>query len=164
MEALGIDSHLLLAQMINFIIFFILFKKFMAKPLIEFIKKQHSVEREKERLAQKALADEEKNAAKVEEILKKARQEAAEIIADAKITAKKVNDELLKKAHDDVVSLKAKASLQLENDKKELMAQQHDAVVRASSALVKTVLADVLDKKSQEQIMDAFLKKAKSVN
>lgn len=164
MEALGIDPKLLLAQMVNFGIFFVLFKKFMAKPLMDFIKKNHDIEKERERLVQKALADEEKNAAKVEDALSQARQEAAEIVSDAKATAKKVEEQLLKKAQDDVVAMKAKAATQLEQDKKELLAQEHDAVVKASSSLVKAVLADVLDKKSQEQIMDAFLKKAKSVN
>lgn len=164
MEALGIDSKLLVAQMVNFALFFVLFKKFMAKPLMEFIKKNHDIEKEKERLAQKALAAEQKNAEKVEEELKKARAEASEIVADAKATAKKVEEQLLKKAQDDVVAMKAKATTQLEQDKKELLAQERDAVVKASSSLVKAVLADVLDKKSQEQIMDAFLKKAKSVN
>lgn len=164
MEALGIDSKLLVAQMVNFALFFVLFKKFMAKPLMEFIKKNHDIEKEKERLAQKALAAEQKNAEKVEEVLKKAREEALDIVNDAKATAKKVEEQLLKKAQEDVVALKAKATTQLEQDKKELLAQEHDAVVKASSSLVKTVLADVLDKKSQEQIMDAFLKKAKTVN
>lgn len=164
MEALGIDAKLLVAQMVNFALFFVLFKKFMAKPLMEFIKKNHDIEKEKERLAQKALAAEQKNAEKVEEVLKKAREEALDIVNDAKATAKKVEEQLLKKAQEDVVALKAKATTQLEQDKKELLAQEHDAVVKASSSLVKTVLADVLDKKSQEQIMDAFLKKAKTVN
>lgn len=164
MEALGIDTKLLFAQLINFSIFFILFKKFMAKPLMEFIKKQHEVEKEKERLAQKDLADEAKRQEKEKELLDRAKAEAAAIIAEAKKSAKKVEEQILKKAQEAVVVMKDKAIVNLDQEKKELLAQEKEAIVKTSSTLVKSVLVDVLDRKSQDQIMNAFLKKAKTVN
>jgi F0F1-type ATP synthase membrane subunit b/b' len=42
MENLGIDGKLLSAQLINFILFFIIYKKYIAKPFMAFLKKEKS--------------------------------------------------------------------------------------------------------------------------
>ena len=59
MENLGIDGKLLLAQMINFALFFILVKQFMVKPFTSFLNQERKNEEEKNRMLEKLKKSEE---------------------------------------------------------------------------------------------------------
>src|SRR3989344_4575625 len=54
MEGLGIDLKLLIAQIINFGLFFYVFKRFLAKPFVSFIDEEKQKEAERETSLQKA--------------------------------------------------------------------------------------------------------------
>ncbi len=54
MEKLGVDLKLLIAQAINFILFFFIVKKYIAKPFSQFLKSEKENEKEKELSLQKA--------------------------------------------------------------------------------------------------------------
>ena len=59
MENLGIDGKLLLAQMINFVLFFFLVKKFIVKPFTTFLNQERTNEEEKNKLLEKLKKSEE---------------------------------------------------------------------------------------------------------
>jgi len=50
MEALGIDIKLIIAQVVNFFLFLILFKKFMAKPFYNYLDKLQRNNEDKEKI------------------------------------------------------------------------------------------------------------------
>ena len=47
MENLGIDLKLMIAQSINFLLFFFIVKKFIAKPFTNFLEEEKNKEKEK---------------------------------------------------------------------------------------------------------------------
>ncbi|OGK49035.1 hypothetical protein A3A56_03330 [Candidatus Roizmanbacteria bacterium RIFCSPLOWO2_01_FULL_40_32] len=164
MEALGIDGKLLLAQLINFGLFFLIFKKFMAKPFFEFIKKQQEAEKEKDRMTEKMLLEESKMEEREKKIVEKAQKEAAEIIQDAKNSAKKIEEKGRLKAQEEVGMLKAQLKKQLEEEEKVLRDRVKKDVMTTSGELVRLVLRDSLDSKQQSQIVANLLKKADTLN
>ena len=59
MENLGIDGKLLLAQIINFVLFFILVKQFVVKPFTNFLNQERKNEEDKDKLLEKLKKSEE---------------------------------------------------------------------------------------------------------
>src|SRR3990167_7297238 len=105
MEALGIDLKLLLAQTINFVLFFIIFKKFLYAPFLKFLDMERKNELEKQRLL-KDLQEKETGLEKREqEVLADARAQALQIMKTAEETADKKKKEILKNAHDEIVDM-----------------------------------------------------------
>ncbi len=164
MEALGIDGKLLLAQLINFGVFLVIFKKFMAKPFFEYIKKQQEIEKQKEGLAKKLAEDEAKMDKVRSDISAKAQKEAAEIIADAKETAKKIEEKARVNSVAELTSMKEQLKKQQAEEEKTLRAEVKKDVLTTSEQLVKAVLKDSLDSKMQSQILENLLKKTDRLN
>lgn len=115
MEALGIDGKLLLAQAINFIIFYFIFNKYISKPFSKFLKKEQSIEQEKHELLMKLRSGEEQRLEEetkmkkemkrlAEEEIKKARTDAEHIHAEIVAKAQKEAAEIIKKGHEQIAS------------------------------------------------------------
>lgn len=84
MEALGLDAKLLIAQIVNFVIFYFIFQKFVAKPLLEYIKKQKVEEKNQHELSAhlqnaKSIIESEKA-----EMVKKMNAKQKELINESK--------------------------------------------------------------------------------
>jgi len=159
MENLGIDVKLLLAQMLNFILFFLLVKKYIAKPFLRFIDDEKKKEKERSDAADNlqrqtaALTEEEqafkeKTAAEVKKRLDEAKKDGKQIRADMLIATQK-----------EVEELKAKAHLQLEQERRKMEQTMKERMVDLSMALVTRSLKDVLaDENIQKKVTDKILK------
>lgn len=108
---LGIDWHVLIAQIINFVILLIILDKYLYKPVLNKIK-------EEETEVEKLLKDKEKIEKEKEKIkliqkdeVRKAKKEAQEIIKDAENLAQ----EIKKKAQKEALEEKEAVIKQLKN-------------------------------------------------
>jgi len=125
MEALGLDIKLLIAQIVNFVIFYFIFKKFIANPLLTYIKKQKEDEKKRHSLtgelenAKKSL-DEEKTSmvktmnAKQKELINESKKYAEELKADLLTKAKKQADDLVASGKELLEEERRKAKEELE--------------------------------------------------
>lgn len=98
MEALGIDLKLLIAQIVNFLVLFVLLSKFLYKPITKLLSERQEKIAEgiaNAEKAAKALNNAEKESEKIRE---KAYKEADEILKSAKDEANKEAAEIVKKA------------------------------------------------------------------
>lgn len=98
MSALGIDLKLLLAQIVNFVVLFLLLRKFLYKPITKILDER------KEKITQ-GIKDAEASAAKLakaekdaDKISEKAYEEANAILKSAKNEANQEASEIIKKA------------------------------------------------------------------
>jgi len=152
MEALGLDIKLLIAQIVNFVIFYFIFKKFIANPLLTYIKKQKEDEKKRHSLtgelenAKKSL-DEEKTSmvktmnAKQKELINESKKYAEELKADLLTKAKKQADDLVASGKELLEEERRKAKEELELYVK----------VAAKNALMKS-LAETLDDDTRKKI------------
>lgn len=152
MENLGVDIKLLVAQLINFGLFFLIYKKFIAGPFITIMQgeKRKDAERKKmlEDLAQQkeALVLQEKAASKevnrkIEESLKVVRH-AAEIEKGT----------LLKKAQVEATEIVQRAGRQIEDERHQMEKQYKEALAKISIMTVEHVLKDFLTEDMQKQV------------
>lgn len=161
MEALGIDTKLLLAQGINFLAFMFIFQKFLYKPFTEYLRKERKNEAEKARLLSELQTKEEKLEKKEKDILDDARAQALEIMKKAEENAAKKKKDILKKGQEEVVAMKAKAQKDLEDQKAKLYDEVKGHVVKTSETLTTTVLKDFFDASSQKDMLNHIFKQLK---
>ncbi len=152
MENLGIDIKLLLAQLINFGLFFFIYKKFIAGPFVSLMKSEkmkdaerkrmnEEVERSREVLAQQEKASKEEIHMKTEESLKAVRH-AAELERTA----------LIAKAQEESKGIVARAVKQIEDEKKQMERQYKETLAKVSVMTVEHVLKDFLTEDMQKQV------------
>ena len=131
----GINWQIIVAQMVNFTILFLVLRKFVYKPLIEFLDKRRETIEEGIRL--KDSADQE---------LQKARQEGQQIITQSRLDAKSVIEETKNKAKD----LESQLIEDAKQKNEEILRQGRNSFERERAQMVEQINA-----KSED-----FLKKA----
>jgi len=152
MENLGIDFKLLLAQLINFGLFFFIYKKFIAGPFVSVMKSEkmkdadrkkmnEEVAKQKEILAQQEKDSKEEIRKKTEESLKAVRH-AAEVEKIA----------LLAKAQDESKEMVKRASKQIEEERQQMEKQYKETLAKVSVMTVEHALKDFLTEDMQRQV------------
>src|SRR3990167_1299416 len=114
MESLGIDPKLLIAQIVNFALFFILFKKFLAKPFAKFLTDEKNKELEGEKSIQKVKKMETEAVQKEQVAHAKIKKEEAVVLAEAKKQGEKLKEDILVQAREEAEDIKKKAKKQTE--------------------------------------------------
>jgi len=158
MENLGIDIKLLVAQLVNFVLFFIIFKKFIASPFIGFLNKQRKEEQERAAalekartieasLTEKELALKKKMAAEVDEVMKSVKQDAVLVKEDIIENANKEADEIIEKA-----------KKQAGEEKVTMQKEVKNSVADLSVLMVNHVLKEYMSDKEQKQVTARVLK------
>lgn len=162
MEALGIDIKLLLAQGVNFLLFAIIFKKFLYAPFKKYLQKQMGEEEEKTRILADLQIREESLGEREKEVLAQAREQALKIIKEAEKTAEAKKAEIAKEAEEEAQLIKKKAEQDIERERKKLMDDVRTSVIKTSEAMTETVLKDFIDQKQQKALLEQIFKKLKA--
>jgi F-type H+-transporting ATPase subunit b len=152
MENIGVDPKLLLAQLINFGLFFFLYQKFVAGPFVKTMSDEKRKDEERKKLAdlmasQKEMLSKEEKSAR-EEIRRKTEESLKAVHSAAE--AERVM--LMKKAKDESEQLIKKASKQIEEEKAQMEQTYKDALAKVSVMTVEHALKDYLTEDMQKQI------------
>ena len=164
MENLGIDIKLLIAQLTNFVLFYLIFKKFIAKPFTAFLKDEKQKEQMKEKLDEKIkeLGAKEKETERT--MREKLEDERKKLLKEAREEAEKLKKETLKKAQEEAERIKAKALDELERDKKISASRLKKEAVDLSISLVETGLKNYLSPNIRKEITELILKNSQKMN
>ncbi len=158
MEKLGIDYKLLIAQLINFGLFFFVFKRYIAKPFGTLIED----ERQKEHQREKALIDikkkEEEIDLKKKTILTEAEKQAEERVENAKKAAEVIRTEIIENANRDAQEIRNKGKKLIEEERNKLQKQAQGKISELSLFLVNQALKELLTDDMRKKITQAILK------
>lgn len=157
MENLGIDVKLMLAQLINFVLFFVIIKKFVAKPFQSFLDKERENEKEKRRLLEAAQKQEETALARQKQFEKKMKDEFDKTLAEAKGEAAKIKQEILADASREGEAIKEAAKKDIERQKETLYKQVKRKVSDLSLFIVAKALREILDPEARKKISAKIL-------
>lgn len=165
MENLGIDSKLLIAQLINFALFFFIFKKYLAKPFMKFISDEKQSTEDKEKLMVKAKAMEEKLKENEKTMKAALKKESDAQIQEAKESAQKIKAQLLEEAEKEIDDLKARAKKQFVQEQAEMQREAKQKISDISFLIVNSALKEVLTTEMRKKISDSIVtNSAKSVS
>jgi len=158
MENLGIDGKLLLAQVINFVLFFILVKQFMVKPFTSFMNQERINEEEKNRMLEKLKKSEEAGIEAEKKMKEKMKKEFDILFVEAKKEAQNMRSDLIKQAETDALEIKEKNSRLLEEEKNLLYREVKDKIIKTSLMIVENTLKESLDESSRKKVTGTIIK------
>ncbi|EKE13790.1 MAG: hypothetical protein ACD_12C00815G0002 [uncultured bacterium] len=158
MENLGIDGKLLLAQMINFVLFFILVKQFMVKPFTSFLNQERKNEEEKSRMLEKLKKSDEASLDAERKMKEKMKKEFDVLFVEAKKEAAVMRVDLIKQAEADAQDIKNKNKKMLEEEKNLLYREVKDKIIKTSLMIVESTLKDSLDESARKKVTGAIIK------
>jgi F-type H+-transporting ATPase subunit b len=159
MEKLGIEPMMLLTQIVNFTIMVVILAKFLYKPILRMLDERRKKIEEGLELTEKMKLTEESLQKEKEKVLDKARTEGQKIIEEYKLRAKKTEVEMLDLANAEIAGLKMKAKKEIEEERKRLVEDLNKQVLSIAISMTKTFVAQILDKKGQEELIERKLRK-----
>ncbi len=159
MDKLGIEPVMLLTQVINFLVLVILLTKFLYKPILKLIDERRKKIEEGLQLAQEMKLKEEELLKEKEKVLDKAKDEGQELIEECKERGRKLENEIVILANEEAKGLKEKARKEIEQERAKLWEELEKQMLEVASAMAKTVVMGLLDKKGQLQLIDKKLEK-----
>ncbi|KKR31197.1 MAG: ATP synthase subunit b [Candidatus Gottesmanbacteria bacterium GW2011_GWC2_39_8] len=156
MEKLGIQPVQLVTQIFNFLVLVVVLTKFLYKPTLKMLDERKKKIEEGLLLTDKMREEKEKLDKKGEQILNKAKDEAASIIEEGKKTAKNLEKDILAKAQNEAREIVAKskrdAVLAREEEEKKL----EEKTVEVAGLMVEKLLSE-LPEKTKREILDKKL-------
>ncbi len=157
MEKLGINTTLLLTQIVNFLIMVLVLQKFLYKPILKMIRERQKKINEGLALAENMAGEKEKLGKEREKIISKADDEARTIIEKAKKEAEEVKSIIIKEGHEDVAVFKERMEKELSLERERMHKQATEQSVEIAQAMVKQVVGDLLTTKTQHQLIQKQL-------
>lgn len=157
MEKLGIQPVALIAQIVNFLVLFLLLKKFLYAPILKVLEERRkkiseSLEKAK-KIDEEIMKIEEKRAQELE----KTRAEVRKIIEEAKQNAQDVKSEVAEQALKEVSEIKKRALANWEEEKKKMMEEFKAQTAWLVISITKQVLKQSLDEKRQRELIKGVL-------
>jgi F-type H+-transporting ATPase subunit b len=152
LQNFGIQTNLLVAQIVNFLIIFFVLKKFFYKPIVKTLEDRKKTIAESLKNAEtieKTLAETEKKAEAVyaathkesAEILTAAKNEAEKLLEQARNSSKEMLEETLKKAREEISFEKAEMKKELEG-----------SILKLATKVAEKVLSRNLNDKERESL------------
>ena len=154
----GVEPVLFIAQVVNFLIVFLVLKKFLLKPIKELLKNREDTIKTGLAQAEEARVLLEQASEKEKTMLRKAQTEAKEIIS----TAKKESEDLLQKAEmstkQKVDKMLLEAREQITNDTKEAEKRLTKNISELAITYLERSVAELFTEADQEVIMNKAVK------
>lgn len=157
MEQLGIDIRQIVAQLINFILFFLIFKKFIAAPFGHFLTEGRRKEKEAEDILAKLKRDEESSNQKQIRMKEEMKKEVERLLQEAKKEAEEIKNKLIAEAKKEAEEIKTRAKKQLEEEREKLNRAARERMVDLSVAMVDKAFKDFLDDETKKKITQYIL-------
>lgn len=164
MENLGIDTKLLIAQLVNFALFFFIFKRFIAKPFTQYIDQEKNKELEKEKALNEIVQEKERLQQKTTKLQQEMKQEASKVIAEAKESAALIKERATEETNQEAETVRTKTKKQLEEERENMYKEFQDKVLEMSLVLINKTFGDVLTDESKKKITEKILKNSSGRN
>ena len=148
----------MLAQIINFVLFFILIKKFVVKPFTVFLNQERKNEGEKNRLLDKLKKSEEASLEAENKAKEKMKKEFDVLFVQAKKEAQNLRTDLVKQAEEDAQAIRDKSKRLLEEERNVLYREIKDKIIKTSLMIVEKTLKESLDESSRKKVTGSIIK------
>jgi len=161
-EGLGINLTVLVAQIFNFIILFMILSAVAYKPMVKFLdgrREKIAKGLEDARKAEERLANIEKD---YQTRMDAARADAQKMVAEMSANAEKNSAAIVAKANEDAAKIKATAQEEAETERNKALADLRSQVVTLSMAAANKLIGASMDEKRQRALVDEFFSGVKS--
>ena len=154
---LSFDPGLFLWTIVTFFIVLAILKWKAWGPLINALDKREEDIREALASAEKARQDAEKASSEYEDMMKKARVEAQQIVADGKAAGERVKNDIESAANDKANEIIEKAKAQIDAERRKAIQEIKSSVVDLSMDAAAKVIEKNLDSDDNRKLVDQAL-------
>ena len=147
----------LLWTVINLIIFFLLMRLFLFKPIKKTLAAREEMLKNKFQQADNTVNEANQKLAEYEEHIANVDEEAKQIVIDAKNKAKSEYDKIIKKANDDVSNMKETAKKQIAAENEHAMHNSKEEIARLAMEVAQKVIEDKAGEELDSEIYNKFL-------
>ena len=154
---LSFDPGLFMWTIVTFLIVLLILKWKAWGPLMNTLDKREEDIKNALLAADKAKEDAEKASQDYEELVKKARIEAQQIISDSKIAGDRVKNEIESVAKENAEEMIEKAKIQIESESQEAMQKIKSTVVDLSIEAAAKIIEKNLDSEDNRKLVDQTL-------
>lgn len=154
----------LLWTVINLIIFFVLMRLFLFKPIKKAIEGRRAMLDGQFKQAEDTVNEANEKLADYEERIKNVDLEAQGIISDARGKAKVEYNKILEKANDDVAKLKQDARRQIEQETENARRDVKEEIARLAMETAEKVVGESVSAKTDTDIYNEFLSESSENN
>lgn len=162
MEGLGINLTLLVAQIFNFFLLFLILRGVAYKPMIRFLdgrREKIAKGLEDARRAEERLANIEKD---YQARMDAARADAQKMVAEMTANAEKTATAITAKANEDAAKIKATAQEEAETERNKALADLRSQVVTLSMAAANKLIGEAMDEQRQRALVNEFFSGVKA--
>lgn len=159
MENLGIDGKLIIAQIINFVLFYLLIKKFIATPFLKFIAEEKNNEQEKQKLSDKLKVQEDEYQKKEKLLRTTLKKELDELLERGKTEGQNIKNEVISQAKVEAEEIKQTARKNIEQERDSLYAELKEKVSDLSFLIINESLKDILDLETKKKLTQKLVDK-----
>lgn len=145
---------------VNIVVFYLLLRKFLFGPVQEIMQKRKDMIAQDLNDAAAARTEAEGIKEEYKESLAQAREEAAQIISDARARAKTEYQAKMDKANEDVMLMKENAQKDIEVEKTQALAGLQAEIAGIALMAASKVVEKETDNAGNEKLLDDFLKEA----
>ena len=156
MEGLGINLTLLVAQIFNILILFLILGAVAYRPVVKFLdgrREKIAKGLEDARKAEERLANIEKD---YQTRMDAARADAQKMVAEMTANAEKNATAIMAKADEDAAKIRATAQEEAETERNRALADLRSQVVTLSMAAATKLIGESMDEKRQRALVDEF--------
>lgn|SRR5690625_2288223 len=144
---------------IAFLILYWLLNKYAFGPLFGVMEQRREQVLNEMQTAEQNRKDSEQYLAEQKEAIQQARQEALQIIEQARVTSTRQSDELLEQAQSETIRMKNEAMKDIENEKKKAVSELKSQVSAMSVLIASKIVEKQIDEKSQHEVVKEYLGK-----
>ncbi|WP_336787423.1 F0F1 ATP synthase subunit B [Paenibacillus sp. MMO-177] len=152
----------LVIQLVAFLILLYLLKRYAFGPLLSVMEQRRQYVAEQIANAETSKKEAEQQLEQQKQALQEARKEAYDIIEQAKATSTKQAEEIIQVAKSESTRLKDDAVKDIESEKNKAVAALREEVGGISVKIASKIIEKQVDEKSQEQLVNQYLKEVGS--
>ena len=154
----GFEPILFIAQIVNFLILAVIFKKFLYKPILKVLsERKHAIEKGLKD-AEIAAKDRESAQAQKEVNITKAGREAEKILEDTKKAADLMREKILSETKNESDKIIAEAKKQVDLQMEDMEKRAKKASLDNSLALLEKVMEKMFTKDERDKILTRSIK------
>ncbi len=157
MEQLGISPTFLLAQIVNFVVLWVILQRFLFPPVLKTLEARRN--RIRDSLAEAERMKEQNASARreFEQQLAEERRKGAEIAAQAARDAEQIREQIVARAREEAEQILADARAQASVERDQMLADLRRQVADLSILGAQRIIGKTLDQQTQRQLIQDFL-------
>lgn len=154
------DKYTFIFVAINLIVLYFFMKKFLFKPVTNFMENRKNTIEQALNAAEQAKAQEAETRKKYEEQIKNIKAESEKLLDEARVKAERQHEEIIANAKKEALAIVQKGHDDVERERAEMLRQiRQQIAVLAISAATKVVQAN-MDTEANKVMVDKFIDEA----